>query len=83
MQKEQELAAALGREDVLKDQLLKEVSGSHERLKKQIQTCGELEVIFRYVMMNVMSRSVAFCSFFLFNNLDRLVCPKFSTMPNI
>lgn len=41
---EQELAAAKGREGVLQDQLLKEVTDSQERLRKQIQLCCELEV---------------------------------------
>ncbi|XP_044489496.1 mitotic spindle checkpoint protein MAD1 [Mangifera indica] len=40
---EQELAAAKGREGVLQDQLLKEVTDSQERLRKQIQLCCELE----------------------------------------
>ncbi|KAK2661574.1 hypothetical protein Ddye_000148 [Dipteronia dyeriana] len=44
LQTEQELAAAKGREEMLKEQLLKEVNDSQERLRKQIQTCSELEV---------------------------------------
>ncbi|KAJ1400411.1 Spindle assembly checkpoint component Mad1 [Sesbania bispinosa] len=41
---EQELAAAKGREQALQDQLLKEVTESQERLRKQIQLNSELEV---------------------------------------
>ncbi|CAK9326854.1 unnamed protein product [Citrullus colocynthis] len=41
---EQELAAARGREKVLQEQLIKEINGSGERLKKQMQICSELEV---------------------------------------
>ncbi|KAI4296145.1 hypothetical protein L6164_036127 [Bauhinia variegata] len=41
---EQELAAAKGREQALQDQLLKEVTQSQERLRKQIQLNSELEV---------------------------------------
>ncbi|KAA0054160.1 mitotic spindle checkpoint protein MAD1 [Cucumis melo var. makuwa] len=41
---EQELAAARGREKVLQEQLIKEISDSGERLKKQLQTSSELEV---------------------------------------
>lgn len=41
---EQELAAAKGREQALQDQLMKEVNDSHERLKKQFDQYGELEV---------------------------------------
>ncbi|KAK3182908.1 hypothetical protein Dsin_030194 [Dipteronia sinensis] len=44
LQTEQELAAAKGREEMLKEQLLKEVNDSQERLRKQIQTRSELEV---------------------------------------
>ncbi|KAL5789215.1 hypothetical protein ACOSQ2_004103 [Xanthoceras sorbifolium] len=50
LQTEQELAAAKGREEALKEQLLKEVHDSQERLRKQIQTCSELEVKFRNEM---------------------------------
>ena len=42
---EQELAAVKGREKALQEQLLKEVNDSHERLKKQIQSHTELEVL--------------------------------------
>ncbi|XP_027332000.1 mitotic spindle checkpoint protein MAD1 isoform X4 [Abrus precatorius] len=41
---EQELAAAKGREQALQDQLLKEVTESQERLRKQIQLNSELQV---------------------------------------
>ncbi|XP_054803148.1 mitotic spindle checkpoint protein MAD1-like isoform X2 [Prosopis cineraria] len=41
---EQELAAAKGREQALQEQLLKEVSDSQDRLRKQIQLNGELQV---------------------------------------
>ncbi|XP_004499365.1 mitotic spindle checkpoint protein MAD1 isoform X2 [Cicer arietinum] len=41
---EQELAAAKGREQALQDQLLKEVTESQDRLRKQIQLNSELEV---------------------------------------
>ncbi|XP_021888214.1 mitotic spindle checkpoint protein MAD1 [Carica papaya] len=44
---EQELAAAKGREQVLQEQLLREVSDSGERLKKQLQSYSELEVKFQ------------------------------------
>ncbi|GLU06056.1 hypothetical protein SLE2022_231200 [Rubroshorea leprosula] len=40
---EQELAAAKGREQVLQDQLSKDVSDSQQRLKKQLQSYKELE----------------------------------------
>lgn len=40
---EQELAAAKGREQVLHDQLLKEVNESQERFKKQLDSCNELQ----------------------------------------
>ncbi|XP_027915680.1 mitotic spindle checkpoint protein MAD1 isoform X5 [Vigna unguiculata] len=41
---EQELAAAKGREQALQEQLLKEVTESQERLRKQIQLNSELQV---------------------------------------
>ncbi|CAJ1940453.1 unnamed protein product [Sphenostylis stenocarpa] len=41
---EQELAAAKGREEALQEQLLKEVTESQERLRKQIQLSSELQV---------------------------------------
>ncbi|XP_026389584.1 mitotic spindle checkpoint protein MAD1-like [Papaver somniferum] len=41
---EQELAAAKGREKALQEQLMKEVTDSQERIKKQIQSFSELEV---------------------------------------
>ncbi|KAE8648888.1 mitotic spindle checkpoint protein MAD1 isoform X1 [Cucumis sativus] len=41
---EQELAAARRREKVLQEQLIKEISDSGERLKKQMQISSELEV---------------------------------------
>ncbi|RDY07536.1 Mitotic spindle checkpoint protein MAD1, partial [Mucuna pruriens] len=41
---EQELAAAKGREQALQDQLLKEVTESQDRLRKQIQLNSELQV---------------------------------------
>ncbi|KAK4270927.1 hypothetical protein QN277_019691 [Acacia crassicarpa] len=41
---EQELAAAKGREQALQEQLLKEVSDSQDRLRKQIQLNSELQV---------------------------------------
>ncbi|KAJ0513900.1 putative spindle assembly checkpoint component Mad1 [Helianthus annuus] len=47
---EQEVAAAKGREQALQDQLLKEVSESQERLRKQIHIHSELEVKFRKEM---------------------------------
>ncbi|PPE02797.1 hypothetical protein GOBAR_DD00166 [Gossypium barbadense] len=40
---EQELAAAKGREQMLHDQLLKEVNDSQERFKKQLETNNELK----------------------------------------
>ncbi|OMO95515.1 Spindle assembly checkpoint component Mad1 [Corchorus capsularis] len=40
---EQELAAAKGREEMLQNQLLKEVNDSHERLKKQLESYNELQ----------------------------------------
>lgn len=46
---EQELAAAKGREQALQDQLLKEVTDSQERLRKQIQLNSELEVCFIFL----------------------------------
>lgn len=49
---EQELAAAKGREQALQEQLLKEVTESQERLRKQIQLNSELQV----------------CLFFFFNS---------------
>ncbi|KAJ8572672.1 hypothetical protein K7X08_009183 [Anisodus acutangulus] len=41
---EQELAAAKGREEALQDQLMKEVKISQERLRKQLQLYGEIEM---------------------------------------
>lgn len=41
---EQELAAARGREQALQEKVLKEINGSQEQLKKEIQHCNELEV---------------------------------------
>lgn len=41
---EQELAGTKGREQALQEQLLKEVTDSQERMKKQIQAYSELEV---------------------------------------
>ncbi|MCL7038767.1 hypothetical protein MKW94_025336 [Papaver nudicaule] len=41
---EQELAAAQGREKALREQLMKEVTDSQERIQKQIQSFSELEV---------------------------------------
>ncbi|QCD79709.1 mitotic spindle assembly checkpoint protein MAD1 [Vigna unguiculata] len=41
---EQELAAAKGREQALQEQLLKEVTESQERLRKQIQLNSELQL---------------------------------------
>ncbi|XWS16638.1 hypothetical protein CRYUN_Cryun34aG0108000 [Craigia yunnanensis] len=40
---EQELAAAKGREQMLHDQLLKEVNNSQERFKKQLESYNELQ----------------------------------------
>ncbi|KAL2939454.1 Mitotic spindle checkpoint protein MAD1 [Bienertia sinuspersici] len=40
---EQELAASRGREQALQEQIMKDINESHERLKKQIQLCNELE----------------------------------------
>lgn len=51
---EQELAAARGREKVLQEQLIKEISDSGERLKKQLQTSSELEVhLFESVLATI------------------------------
>ncbi|KAI3445547.1 hypothetical protein Pfo_002212 [Paulownia fortunei] len=47
---EQELAAAKGREQMLQEQLRKEIDFSHEQLRKQIQSFSELEVRFRNEM---------------------------------
>lgn len=41
---EQELAAAKGREKVLQEQLLMEITNSQERYTKELQSCHELEV---------------------------------------
>ncbi|KAK6159719.1 hypothetical protein DH2020_003100 [Rehmannia glutinosa] len=47
---EQELAAAKGREQMLQEQLRKEIDFSQEQLRKQIQSYSELEVKFRNEM---------------------------------
>ncbi|KAL3843634.1 hypothetical protein ACJIZ3_001037 [Penstemon smallii] len=47
---EQELAAAKGREQMLQEQLKKEVDFSQEQLKKQLQSSSEFEVKFRSEM---------------------------------
>ncbi|KAK4491274.1 hypothetical protein RD792_002010 [Penstemon davidsonii] len=47
---EQELAAAKGREQMLQEQLKKEVDFSQEQLRKQLQSSSEFEVKFRNEM---------------------------------
>lgn len=53
---QQELAAAKGREQALQEQLLKEVTESQERLRKQIQLNSELEVGFNFLYSSFRSR---------------------------
>lgn len=45
MDAEQELAATKGHKQMLQEQLRREVEFYQERLKKQIQSCSELEVL--------------------------------------
>lgn len=58
---EQELAAAKGREQALQEQLLKEVTESQERLRKQIQLNSELQVcLFFYLLFNSFRQIINF-----------------------